>query len=623
LEWFLIQPKFDHVESDVLLLLDCCFAAQAARARQVPTRVELLAASAMGVQAPPPGKHSFTTILINELKRAMSSPDGISVAKLHSNLMKKESEYKRSPIHVDLGLGTRKSICLIPLEKSSGRYTTGSRGHELTVQIMLRDVITQTSLPSIVQWLRHQAPSIVLRMNVEKIVSHTEKLNQLVFDEHRGSQARSSISLAAVDFAAKQDILQSWTAFATFLVGASQGFEEYSNSELDQHQGSKDMMREKTAFFHALEMRLSALTETIKGHLLASNNLFDQHTMAGIVDSSVTDDLGISDIIKMRVLALFPKIADNVDFEELQTCTGKATSAVAAAITLQNIAPLGPVLIEYKGICDGDTAVSRISDQRVQQLADLLSAQKPEEFRALKCIKSFKPVGLDKYGLAFEIPEGHAAEPTSLIDMIRKSKTSDRPTLAQRFGIAFKICQAVANWHRVGWVLQSVASFNVVFFKWVDQERPIKFDFASPYLCGYEYSRPNAGPSLPHVVDDFDRAVYCHPLRHGVPSSSHRKIHDLYSLGVVLLEIGLWRPTADLFPTSKYIRIKPAEIQATLISNAKARLAHYMGQNYVRAVVACLSGDFGVKVDDPTETQLSLAFNRIVTAAISQGVGLD
>lgn len=60
LNWYEVQPVVFAAEGDVLLVLDCCYAAQAARGRESRT-IELLAASGVKQRTPQPGDYSFTT----------------------------------------------------------------------------------------------------------------------------------------------------------------------------------------------------------------------------------------------------------------------------------------------------------------------------------------------------------------------------------------------------------------------------------------------------------------------------------------------------------------------------------------------------------------------------------
>jgi hypothetical protein len=55
---------------------------------------------------------------------------------------------------------------------------------------------------------------------------------------------------------------------------------------------------------------------------------------------------------------------------------------------------------------------------------------------------------------------------------------------------------------------------------------------------GFEFSRPEFDFSSGRPDKDPARNVYRHPARQGKPDKPFAKIHDIYALGVVLLEIG-------------------------------------------------------------------------------------
>jgi hypothetical protein len=92
--------------------------------------------------------------------------------------------------------------------------------------------------------------------------------------------------------------------------------------------------------------------------------------------------------------------------------------------------------------------------------------------------------------------------------------------------------------------------------------------------------------------------------------------HDIYSLGVCLLEIGLWdsfvlpdaengcptlAPTLDLskYPPTTRQREKAYMLKGELVRMAKQRLPNKMGSKYTEVVVSCLmcldggDNDFG------------------------------
>jgi len=65
--------------------------------------------------------------------------------------------------------------------------------------------------------------------------------------------------------------------------------------------------------------------------------------------------------------------------------------------------------------------------------------------------------------------------------------------------------------------------------------------------------------------------------------------HDIYSMGVILLEMGLWR---DLTPRDSPLKNKmPTDRKANLLRLADDELGLHMGQRFVNIVKACLNVD--------------------------------
>jgi hypothetical protein len=111
LEWSAIQTIFEKATSDVLLLLDCCFAASTAPiAGQAIT--ETIAACGWEAIAPAPGQWSFTSALIEVLDEWIDH--SFSVAMLHSKVLsvlkheqperrgqkKRKVECRRTPVYI-------------------------------------------------------------------------------------------------------------------------------------------------------------------------------------------------------------------------------------------------------------------------------------------------------------------------------------------------------------------------------------------------------------------------------------------------------------------------------------------------------------------------------------------
>ena len=65
-----------------------------------------------------------------------------------------------------------------------------------------------------------------------------------------------------------------------------------------------------------------------------------------------------------------------------------------------------------------------------------------------------------------------------------------------------------------------------------------KLDLTQPWIFGFEFSRPENYFSAGFIDTCPDRDVYRHPERQGQPLTTFKKTHDIYALGIVLLEIG-------------------------------------------------------------------------------------
>ena len=103
--------------------------------------------------------------------------------------------------------------------------------------------------------------------------------------------------------------------------------------------------------------------------------------------------------------------------------------------------------------------------------------------------------------------------------------------------------------------------------------------------------------------------IYRHPTRQGVaPEDMYTMLHDVYSLGVCLLEVGLWSSFVQYamgsngettilpglleiaaVPKMRDERKRAFELKRVLTELATARLPGCMGDKYTSLVISCLS----------------------------------
>jgi hypothetical protein len=261
------------------------------------------------------------------------------------------------------------------------------------------------------------------------------------------------------------------------------------------------------------------------------------------------------------------------------------------------------VLIEWKSIAKTLSIDDRKKIyQRINLLAGLLQLPKEPEFRVPKCIGLCPhPDSPLKYGFVFSTPAvaPSAAVLTALTlrEVLEKAKKNGiKALLGSRFKLAHALASSFALLHSADWLHKAFNTSNVVFFSNFDAVRdPIPVDNMD--IVGFEYARPStpSEPSIEYVQADKDPDIVLY--QHPEVSSGFRKAFDLYSLGVVLFEIALWRPLKTQFGSNQaFLSLGAADRRDRLIRATDA-LGGEVGAAYRDVVKLCLTGDFGEEVD--------------------------
>jgi hypothetical protein len=238
---------------------------------------------------------------------------------------------------------------------------------------------------------------------------------------------------------------------------------------------------------------------------------------------------------------------------------------------------------------DPDTEVN------VRRLAALLkiSASGTRELRTLPFKYYVHQPKEERYAFVFGYPlYAQQKQPQSLHELIKSSSQEKRFSLGTRFQVAKAIAQSIGGFHADGWVHKSVCSQSVVFFKDRTKESLM---LETPYLVDFGYSRPEEGRTYARYHQTTNSStLYLHPDR---PRMTFTKLHDVYALGVVLLEIATWKVARDHFESAigdldgGTARINK-EVREKFISTARRSIPYHMGVAYMEAVVACLDDTF-------------------------------
>jgi hypothetical protein len=248
--------------------------------------------------------------------------------------------------------------------------------------------------------------------------------------------------------------------------------------------------------------------------------------------------------------------------------------------------------------------------RRLNALVALLRENtRTEQFSAAPCLGYFRfEVENEevRLGLVFEPPAGvdPEATPMSLFQLLRDG-TKPIPSLTARVALARALTECLERLHAVNWLHKGLRSDNVLFFPTENED----CDLSKPYLSGFDYSRPAQRRDMTErPSENIAHDLYRHPqvqtMAFEAPNSKgYKKRHDIYSLGVVLLEILYWQTIDSILGFEDFKKIRPsvvATLRGELLNGAYLGYVHsHMGDTIHEVVRSCLQGmtAFGISED--------------------------
>ena len=159
--------------------------------------------------------------------------------------------------------------------------------------------------------------------------------------------------------------------------------------------------------------------------------------------------------------------------------------------------------------------------------------------------------GHDHFGLVYRLPKlkSQKFRCESLGNILLNCE--DRELLAKNLENRLCLAKALAwtlfELHSVNWVHQSFHPDNILLFAEESEPGVFEFDWKSPYVVGFDSSRTDNGRSGKfNPKAQWTSRIYTHPDRDEAQEyKRYKKTHDIYALGVVLLEIGRLRSFID------------------------------------------------------------------------------
>jgi hypothetical protein len=259
----------------------------------------------------------------------------------------------------------------------------------------------------------------------------------------------------------------------------------------------------------------------------------------------------------------------------------------------------------------------QMMEERVRKLAKLLSQPaKPREFRAPCCLgylREMDEVDEPRYGFVYEVPaqEKPASSEQRMNNLRQLFLTTPCPSLTKRVGLALMIAESLFYLHAVNWLHKGLRSKGILFFTDINQKET---ELSSPVVSGFDFSRPDLPEEITvrHPSNIFDD-LYRHPERLKDASAStprSQKSHDVYSLGIILLEIAFWQPIEVVMGIEmdrKSARSLVRKIRERILDrrdgimvgkqSTMAGLEGRVGEVYAEVVRRCVQGEEAIGVD--------------------------
>ncbi|KAL1980951.1 hypothetical protein VTN96DRAFT_3291 [Rasamsonia emersonii] len=140
-----------------------------------------------------------------------------------------------------------------------------------------------------------------------------------------------------------------------------------------------------------------------------------------------------------------------------------------------------------------------------------------------------------RFQFVFKLPEG-SSRPQSLRTVLMTPCSTY--LLSERIDLAVSLARSLIFLHNSHFVHKNIRPETIIL---LTDDHSKKDRLGKPFLIGFEELRSEDSYTFLRGDDVAERNFYRHPHRQGlVAQESYNVCHDIYSLGVCLLEIGLW-----------------------------------------------------------------------------------
>ncbi|KAH7146256.1 hypothetical protein EDB81DRAFT_934162 [Dactylonectria macrodidyma] len=285
-----------------------------------------------------------------------------------------------------------------------------------------------------------------------------------------------------------------------------------------------------------------------------------------------------------------------------------------------------------------------IRDSIVGLAMDLHATQRVLGFLTLDCIGYIHDKYADpqpRFGLVYRLPTSESTTVT-LFDRIKLQIR--QPTLGARIKLLKDLSVTMHRLLLSGWLHKNISSHSIILTG--VREQGLESELG-PRLIGFHTARLDHAGSVwqsktPPENAEEDR--YRHPSKTAMRESMvkdpsqrvpYQKFHDIYSFGIVCLEIGLWATMQDVykdtFKTKKgsknTLKTKEedsmdasqlATFQKEISGWYTEKLGYKIGSIVQGVVQACLSGRLVANSENVSDDDIIESFNELVVGQLAK-----
>lgn len=275
-----------------------------------------------------------------------------------------------------------------------------------------------------------------------------------------------------------------------------------------------------------------------------------------------------------------------------------------------------PILIEWLKYNEVwvDESIGKELQERLTSIAGLLHHESMARIPStLRCKGISQDASRRSFAFVYERPSGNL-EPITLYHLLRTKdpQTNERlyrPLFELRFKLAYDLCQFICTFHEIGWLHRNLHSMNVVFFpeSGVDNDKVA----SEPRIMGLGASREGSIDAFTQGHDGFgELRSYQHP--NYLDGRRYREEYDYYSIGMLLLEIGMWSTLSEISKSKRFQGKTGKEFTKEILDQRVSKLGITMGSDYMNSVRWCLEQGWAevmpVDRDRPTPSEESPYF---------------